>query len=230
MATELLAQALGVANRFYVLSRGRHNDTVETCYRLICRPQMRAVYPSFPMTHVVGLPETLAEIDAFRAELAKHFIAFDPADVDEKLLLDAAIAAAKDGRDFVEMEAGSFTGGREKLKVPVKQVLDIAGDVDGQIYARDFKMVRQSDMIVSLVPELPGSGSGGGMPGLSSGVERELHHAFEHGREVYVVWKPKRNPSPFITETATRVFKSTEEALQYFEEAGMFAQTNLFGH
>jgi adenylate kinase len=225
MATELLAQALGVANRFYVLSRGRHIDTVETCYRLICRPEMRTVYPSFPMTHVVGLPDTLAEIDAFRAELAKHFIAFDPADVDEKLLLDAAIAAAKDGRDFVEMEASSFTGGREKLKVPVKQVLDIAGDVDGQIYARDFKMVRQSDMIVSLVPELPD-----GMPGLSSGVERELHHAFEHGREVYVVWKPKRNPSPFITETATKVFKSTEEALQYFEDAGMFAQTNLFGH
>jgi hypothetical protein len=67
------------------------------------------------------------------------------------------------------------------------------------------------------------------MPGLSSGVERELHHAFEHGREVYVVWKPKRNPSPFITETATKVFKSTEEALQYFEKRGMFAQANLFG-
>ncbi len=230
MATELLAQALGVANRFYVLSRGRHIDTVETCYRLICRPDMRTVYPSFPMTHVVGLPDTLAEIDAFRAELAKHFIAFDPGDVDEKLLLDAAIAAAKEGKDFVEMDAGSFTGGREKLPVPVKQVLDIAGDVDGQIYARDFKMVRQSDMIVSLVPELPGSGSGGGMPGLSSGVERELHHAFEHGREVYVVWKPKKNPSPFITETATKVFKSTEEALRYFEDAGMFAQNNLFGH
>ncbi len=225
MATELLAQALGIGNRFYVLSRGRHQDTTETCFRLICRPEMRTVYPSFPMTHVVGLPDTLAEIDAFRAELAKHFIAFDPADVDEKLLLDAAIAAAKEGKDFVEMDAGSFTGGKEKLPVPVKQVLDIAGDVDGQIYSRDFKMVRQSDMIVSLVPELPD-----GMPGLSSGVERELHHAFEHGREVYVVWKPKRSPSPFITETATKVFRSTEEALAYFEEAGLFPQKNLFGH
>ena len=225
MATELLAQALGLGNRFYVLSRGRHADTIETCYRLICRPEMKKVYPSFPMTHVVGLPDTLAEIDAFRAELAKHFIAFDPADVDEKILLDAAIAAAKEGKDFVEVDAGSFSGGREKLRVSVKQVLDIAGDVDGQIYSRDFKMVRQSDMIVSLVPELPD-----GMPGLSSGVERELHHAFEHGRDVYVVWKPKRSPSPFITETATKVFDSTEQALHHFEHAGMFAQTNLFGH
>ena len=115
-------------------------------------------------------------------------------------------------------------GGKDKLRVPVKQVLDIAGDVDGQIYSRDFKMVRQSDMIVSLVPNLPD-----GSPGLSSGVERELHHAFEHGKEVYVVWKPAKAPSPFITETATKVFKSTSEALEYFEKQGMFGDKNLFG-
>lgn len=230
MATELMAQAVSAdgagPRNFYVLSRGRHQDTVETCFRLICKPEMRKVYPSFPMSHVVDMPDVLAEIDGFRASLAKHFVCFDPGDVDEKLLLDAAIAAAKEGRDFVEMKPGSFTGSAGKsLRVSVKQVLDIAGDVDGQIYARDFKLVDQSDMIVSLVPELPG-----GVPGLSSGVERELHHAFEHGKEVYVVWKPKKNPSPFITETATKVFKSVEEALGYFENAGMFVQANLFGH
>ncbi|MEM6331743.1 MAG: ATP-binding protein [Planctomycetota bacterium] len=226
MATELIAQALGIANRFYVLSRGRHQDTIETCFRLVCRPQMRTVYPSFPMTHVVSLPDVLKEIDAFREELARHFVAFDPGDVDEKLLLDNAIAAARNGEEFVMSDPpGSFSGSRDQMKVSVKQVLDIAGDVDGQIYARDFKMVRQSDMIVSLVPELPD-----GMPGLSSGVERELHHAFEHGKEVYVVWKPAKAPSPFITETATKVFKDTREALVYFDEAGMLPQTNLFGH
>jgi len=226
MATELAAQALGLGNKFYVVSRGRHADTTSTAYRLICRPEMKTVYPSFPMTHVVNMPDVLAEIDAFRAELAKHFIAFDPADVDEKLLLDKALEAARNGEDFIATDPpGSFSGAKEKLQVSVKQVLDIAGDVDGQIYTRDFKMVRQADMIVSLVPELPD-----GMPGLSSGVERELHHAFEHGRDVFVVWKPKRSPSPFITETATKVFKSTEEALAYFDEQGMFAQSNLFGH
>ena len=221
MATEMVAQALGL--RFYILSRGRHQETIETAFRLVCRPNMRTVYPSFPMTHVVSMPDVLAEIDAFRAELAKRFIAFDPGDVDEKLLLDAAIEAAKEGKDFLQMNAGSFSGGKETFPVSVKQVLDIAGDVDGQIYMRDFKLVDQSDMIVSLVPELPG-----GVPGLSSGVERELHHAFEHGKEVYVVWKPQRNPSPFITETATKVFRSTAEAISYFEAKGMFVQTSLF--
>ena len=80
-------------------------------------------------------------------------------------------------------------------------------------------------MIVSLVPELPS-----GVPGLSSGVERELQHAFEHGKEVYVVWKPRKNPSPFITETATKVFRSVDEAIAHFEEKNMLQQQTLFGH
>ncbi|NBX25980.1 MAG: hypothetical protein EBQ99_08035 [Planctomycetes bacterium] len=179
------------------------------------------------MSHVVDMPDVLAEIDHFRAELAKHFITFDPGDVDEKLLLDNAIAAAREGKDFIEVKAHSFGGRKDAppLRVSVKQVLDIAGDVDGQIYMRDFRLIDQSDMIVSLVPELPG-----GIPGLSSGVERELQHAWEHAKEVYVVWKPRKNPSPFITETATKIFRSVPEALAHFESQGMFAMKNLFGH
>lgn len=220
MATELLAQALGCANRFYVLARGRATDTTQTCFRLVCRPQIRKVYPSFPMTHVEHLPDTKAKIVQFRKDLARHFITFDPADVDEKLLLDQAIKATKAGQDFIEVAARD-----QPIKVSAKQVLDIAGDVDGQIYMRDFKLIDQSDMICSYVPELPG-----GLPGLSSGVERELQHAFEHGKEVYVIYKPDHTPSPFITETATQLFRSTEEAIAYFENEGMLTQTNLFGH
>ncbi len=62
----------------------------------------------------------------------------------------------------------------------------------------------------------------GGIPGVSSGVERELQHAFEHTKEVYVVWKPTKTPSPFITETATKIFSSVDDALGYFESKGCF--------
>jgi adenylate kinase len=231
LATELLAQAVPNA-RFYIMSRGRHADTRATLFRLTCRPQMRKVYPSFPMSHVVDMPDVLKEIDDFRAELAKHFICFDPGDVDEKLLLERALAAARDGKEFLEVAPHAFGGSRSTdaapIKVRVREVLDIAGDIDGQIYMRDFKLIDQSDMIVSLVPELPGR-DGKDIPGLSSGVERELQHAWEHTKEVYVVWKPKKSPSPFITETATKVFKSVPEALTYFEQKGMFGEKNLFG-
>jgi len=231
LATELLAQATGRQNQFYVVSRGRQADTVETCARLITRPDMRKVYPSFPMSHVVDMPEVLAEIDQFRAQLARHFIAFDPGDVDEKLLLDRAIAASRQSKEWLEVTPHSF-GGRasgggaaKPIRVSVREVLEIAGDIDGQIYMRDFKLIDQADMICSLIPELPG-----GVPGLSSGVERELQHAWEHTKEVYVVWKPKKNPSPFITETATKIFRSVDEAMKYFESKGMFPERDLFGN
>jgi len=227
LATELLSQAMP-SSKFYILSRGRHTDTRKTLFRLVCRPTMKKVYPSFPMSHVVDMPDVLAEIDEFRARLAEHFITFDPGDVDEKLLLERAIVAAREGKEFLDVAPHSFAGSKavgDPIRVRVREVLDIAGDIDGQIYMRDFKLIDQSDMIVSLIPELPG-----GVPGLSSGVERELHHAFEHTKEVYVVWKPKKSPSPFITETATKIFASVEEALAHFESKGMFGEKNLFGN
>lgn len=226
LATELMSQAVPGSD-FFIVSRGRHASTVRTMFRLVCRPEMRKVYPSFPMSHVVDMPDVLAEIDAFRARLAEQFITFDPGDVDEKLLLERALDAARKAEEFFVHEPHSFGAGKaaKAMRIRTKDVLDIAGDIDGQIYMRDFKLIDQSDMIVSYIPELEG-----GIPGLSSGVERELQHAWEHTKEVYVVWRPKRTPSPFITETATRIFSTVEEALQHFEEAGMFAQTNLFGH
>jgi adenylate kinase len=260
LATELLSQAImgaragapgsgastgtaapggggaGGGTNFYIVSRGRHNATTRTMFRLACRPTMRKVYPSFPMSHVVDMPDVLKEIDDFRAQLAEHFITFDPGDVDEKLLLDRALAKAKEGKidEWLDVTPHSFGGSKSAdpknpLRVRVREVLDIAGDIDGQIYMRDFKLIDQSDMIVSLIPELPGAG-GKDIPGLSSGVERELQHAWEHTKEVYVVWKPKKNPSPFITETATKIFRSVPEAIAFFEDKGMFGEKNLFGH
>jgi hypothetical protein len=97
------------------------------------------------------------------------------------------------------------------MTLKTADVAQISANILAQIYARDFKMIDQSDMIISLVPELPN-----GKPGLSSGVERELHHAFEGAKEVYVIWACKAMPSPFITETATRVFMNLDEAMTYF--------------
>jgi len=232
LATELMSRTIP-NSRFYILSRGRHAPTTRTLFRLVCRPGMRKVYPSFPMSHVVDMPEVLAEIDAFRAALAEHFVTFDPGDVDEKLLLDRAIAASKEGKDYLDVAPHAFGGSKaasaKPIRVRVREVLDIAGDIDGQIYMRDFKLIDQADMIVSYIPEIP-TASGTEFPGLSSGVERELHHAFEHTKEVFVVWKPRKAPSPFITETATRVFRTTDEALRYFEDNGYFSEKNLFGH
>ncbi|MGN6370040.1 MAG: AAA family ATPase [Phycisphaerae bacterium] len=244
LATEILARSIrrsadggkGLGNgglgsvsshgdaKFFCLSRGRTVPTAETLFRLIFRPNMKTVYPSFPMSHVMDLPETLAEIDAFRAKIAEKMIAFDPGDVDEKVLSDNAIKAATEGKQTMTV---TVNGAPMSLKVA--DLLQIVPDIDGQIYARDFMLVRQSDMIVSYIPELPGSDGKPGKPGLSSGVERELQHAHEHAKDVYVIWKPKKEPSPFVTQTANKVFRSIEEAFAFFETKGYFQPYSLFG-
>jgi adenylate kinase len=210
LATEILANILRGYGHFFMISRGRNISTTQTIHRLMFEPHLKKVYLSFPMSHVMDLPDTLAEIDQFKADINQHLICFDPADVDEFLLHKLADEAVQAGRDTITVPAAE---GPVTLKT--SEVVQISGDIMGQIYMRDFKMVDQADMIISLVPELPN-----GKPGLSSGVERELHHAFEGGKEVYVVWACRALPSPFITETATRVFRSTAEAIEHFRAKG----------
>jgi adenylate kinase len=210
LATEIIANIMRGYGHFYMISRGRNVPTVQTIYRLMFEREKKKVYLSFPMSHVMDLPQTLAEIDRFKAAINDHFITFDPADVDEFVLHTTAVKAMQEGRTTIEVQSAEGP-----ITLKTADVAQISGDIMGQIYARDFKMIDQSDMIISLVPELPS-----GKPALSSGVERELHHAYEGGKEVYVIWTCRGMPSPFITETATRVFTSTDETLDHFRQKG----------
>src|SRR3954464_4056867 len=213
LATEILANITRGYGSFYMVSRGRDVPTVQTIYRLMFERHRQKVYLSFPMSHVMDLPDTLNEILQFKATINQHFTTFDPADVDEYVMHTSAVKAMEEGKTTIEVQAAEG-----KITLKTADVAQISGDIMGQIYARDFKMVDQSEMIISLVPELPN-----GKPALSSGVERELQHAFEGGKEVFVIWACKGTPSPFITETAAKVFKSTEEAVEYFNSRGYLA-------
>jgi len=217
LGTELMARAIAGHGASHVIARGVETDTAMSVYRLLFEPYRRKVYPSFPMTHVMNMPEVLAEIDTFRDTLAEHFITFDPGDLDEKRLLFEAGAATQRGEKTFKVKVNGRT-----MAFRVDDVTSVADDIDGQIYARDFKLIDQSDMIVSYIPETKD-----GKPGLSSGVERELQHAYEITHEVYVIWRSKIEPSPFVTNTATRVFGSINEALRFFQGKGYIKDYQL---
>jgi adenylate kinase len=214
LATELLSRIVRGHKCFYICVRGG-DDLARTLVRLMFHPEMKKAYLSFPMSHVMDLPDTLAEIEEFRRAMKRYMICFDPADMEgEKPLTFQAIDAAREGHRTMTVGQGE-----QRVDLDVQELLGIIPDIDGQIYVRDFKLIDQADMIVSLIPAL-----GNGKPAISSGVERELQHAHESTRDVFVIWKPKCDPSPFITETATRVFRSTEEAMQFFLDNGYVPQ------
>ena len=206
LATELMSQVVGGHGRFYVWARGRDSDTAAALVRLMFQPRYRKMYLSFPMTHLPASSQLLPEVESFRREMKNHFTCFDPADVEEKELCALALQAAQEGLRSLDVGPPG-----QRVTVQTDQLMDIMTDIDGQIYARDFKLIDQADMICSLIPADPD-----GRPVLSSGVERELQHAHEATREVFVIWRSPATPSPFITETATAVFSSAAQAVQYF--------------
>ena len=225
LATELLSRIVcpsppsgqasaagGGYGRFFILARGEGDDAADALVNLIFNKNLKKAYLSFPMTHAdtgrAGGEELSSEIDQFRREMRRHFICFDPGDLEEKFLATLALKAVEEGHRTVETGPPG-----ERAVMETHQLLDIIPDIDGQIYARDFKLIDQADMIVSLIPELPD-----GRPAISSGVERELQHAHEATRDTFVIWRPKVAPSPFITETATHVFPTVEAAVKFFLE------------
>ncbi|MBL7154731.1 MAG: hypothetical protein ISS79_13535 [Phycisphaerae bacterium] len=138
------------------------------------------------------------------------FICLDPGDLEESFLPQYARRAEEKGLDYVETTALG-----RRVRLDLDEVRQIERDINSQIYARDFMLIDQSDMIISFVPTLAD-----GRAAISSGVERELQHAHEAAKEVYVIWAAKQTPSVFVTQTATKVFADTTDALEFFKTRG----------
>ncbi len=210
IATEMLCKGIDERTRFYCLARGAEQDTAEMCYRLVFEPQRPKAYLSYPMTHVAGMPEVLSQIQNFRQCMHEGFTCFDPGDLEESYLPWLAKEAKAKGHAQLELEV---TG--NPVKLDIEQIHQIEKDINSQIYSRDFLLIEQADMIISFIPTLPD-----GRAAISSGVERELQHAHESARQVYVIWQADYPPSVFVTQTATKVFDSMESAMRFFEQKG----------
>jgi len=208
LGTEMLCKGINESAPFYCIARGAEAETTETFYRLVFNGGTKRAYLSFPMTAVGNMEHVQNQINDFRRLMKQSFICFDPGDLEECYLPDKARRASKEGLSYVETNALG-----RKVRLDLNEVLQIQRDINSQTYARDFMLIDQAEMIISLVPSLED-----GRAAISSGVERELQHAHEAAKEVYVIWTARQNPSVFVTQTATKVFESVSEALDYFKD------------
>jgi len=208
IGTEMLCKGINDKIPFYCLARGAEKETAEAFCRLVFDGSAKRAYLSFPMTHVGDMEVVKKEIDEFRRLMKQSFICFDPGDLEESYLPNCAEKAAQEGLDSVEVTALG-----QEVRLDLEEVRQIERDINSQTYARDFMLIDQADMIISFIPTLPD-----GRAAVSSGVERELQHAHEAAKEVYVIWTAKRTPSVFITQTATKVFDNMAGALEFFKK------------
>jgi adenylate kinase len=214
IGTEMLCKGINEKIPFYCLARGSQEQTTDTFYKLVFDRSFRKAYLSFPMTAVGNIETVQKEISKFRRRMKPLFVCFDPGDLEESDLPHRAAQAQQAGLHAVEV-----TSLGRRIRLGLDEVRQIEGDINSQIYARDFMLIDQSDMIISFIPTMPD-----GRAAISSGVERELQHAHEAAKEVYVIWAAEQSPSVFVTQTATRVFKTMPEAVEYFEKIGYAAR------
>ena len=210
ICTEMLCKGINEKTPFYCLARGAGGENIETFYGLVFDGSTKKAYLSFPMTGVVDMEDVKEKINQFRQLIKRFFTCFDPGDLEESYLPYRTRQAIEKGLDFVEVtELG------QKVRLDLNQLQQIEGDINSQIYARDFLLIEQSDMIISFIPTLAD-----GRAAISSGVERELQHAHEAAKEVYVIWPAKQRPSIFVTQTATKVFTDLDCAIEFFRKKG----------
>ena len=218
LGTEMLCKGINDETPFYCLARGAEAETTEMFYGLVFNSHIKRAYLSFPMTSVGDMENVQSQINEFRRLMKQSFICFDPGDLEECYLPERARRASEEGLNYVEATAL----GRQ-VRLDLNEVRQIQRDINSQTYARDFMMIDQAQMIISLVPSLDD-----GRAAISSGVERELQHAHEAAKEVYVIWTARQNPSVFVTQTATRLFKNLTETIDFFRNKGYVRKnTNL---
>jgi adenylate kinase len=208
ISTEMLCKGINDRIPFYCLARGSEGETTETFYKLAFEHRAKKAYLSFPMTTIGNMKGVKKDIDEFRRLMKPLFICFDPGDLEESFLPRYAEEATRKGLDYVEVTAVG-----RKARLDLQEVRQIERDIKSQTYARDFMLIDQSDMIISFIPTMPD-----GRAIISSGVERELQHAHEAAKEVYVIWPAEETPSVFVTQTATKVFTDLYCAIEFFRK------------
>jgi adenylate kinase len=161
---------------------------LEPLYRLLFEPGSARAYLSYPMQHVA--PGEERGLAAFKARLARHYVVFDPADVNDALT-----------------EGLETTSDGSKDLAPRSRLQQHIAD---QIVERDYKLIEQSEAVVVFYDVA--------VP--SPGVISEMKFALESGKQVFGVWLPPSEPSVFFTRYCSTWFRSPDELFDSLKRRG----------
>ena len=202
LASEILASVLETPH--YVLGVSLEEEVstmpLDVMYSLMFEPWKMTSYVSYPISGARSRPDVWEKVVEYRRLARKYLTAFDPLMIDEKRLVDLAQRTA-DGTDEVECTALGQT-----VRLSRREIEAIAYDIDGQIVARDYKLIDQSEMIVAYFPV-----DASGEPLIAGGVQSEIEYAAASTKKVVILWEASREPTPFIGQRGDVLVRSLEE-------------------
>lgn len=189
-----------------------------TFENLIFEKYPRRVYLSYPITSTRGNPAAVEEINRFRREAhalgsTVHAAVFDPVAIDELALVKAQRESGDSGDVVVErsyrwplgVDVPLAEEPEWPIRLPAQEVSEVLGgsggrkgDVEDQIRSRDYRLVEASNCLAVYRPFFGGK--------KSEGVDAEIKHAVEHGREV-VAYHPRKDQTS-VGQATTHPFGS----------------------
>lgn len=192
-----LAASLVQGCKHYVVAKGHGPEVI---YKLIFENALPKAYLSYPISLTLGHKDIWDTIEDFRNRIKGLLTCFDPFTISESALITEYrnTKSQPKKRTYVNIPVES-----RKMRFGLGEIQQVIANIEGQIIARDFRLIEQSDMVVAYIPER------GGIPQLSEGVSRELAHAQDCTIDRYVIWPSSRAPSPFLQ--ATGVFQNVDD-------------------
>jgi hypothetical protein len=191
-----------VQNRdFYLLF---YADPPESMYRIAFEREVKKAYLSYPISFAT--PEQVKEVEAFRDELRKEIVIYDPLSVRDISWLSAAQALEKQGKDEISIPF-KLDGREEHVQVSIQEILEARDFLMDQTVNTDFKLIDQSDFIIVdyYDPDIH-----------SPGVNSEMQYAHDNGKDVYIYW-PQTKMSPFLERNITQHFTTQEDLIEFIK-------------
>ena len=203
IASEILASVLDIPH--YVLGVSLDEevslDPLEVVHHLMFESWRRKTYVSYPISEARVKQDIWEKVIRYRRLVRSYLTAFDPLMIREKGLLNLIQRQEQNETEDLEYEV------RGKSVLLSRQEIEaIIDDIDGQIVARDYKLIDQSDMVVAYFPA-----NTDGSPLIAGGVQSEIEHAAASTKEIIIVWEAPRDPTPFIGLRGDTLLKSLDE-------------------
>ena len=209
LASEILASVLDIPH--YVLGISLEEEVslepLEVMYHLMFEPWRKKTYVSYPISDARARPDIWEKVVRYRKLLRAYLTAFDPLMIGEKRLLDLAQQTQNEAED---MECPALG---ETVLLSRREVEAIRDDIDGQVVARDLKLIDQSEMLVAYFPAYAD-----GNPLIAGGVQSEIEHAEASTKDIVIVWEASRDPTPFIGQKGDGLLlRSLDELEDYLK-------------
>ena len=209
LASEILSSVLEVPH--YVLGVSLEEEVsaspLEVVYHLMFEPWRKKAYVSYPISEARARPDIWEKVIRYRRLARSYLTAFDPLMIDEKRLLDMV----RQGQAEAQYLECTVLG--KTVLLDRREIEAIRDDIDGQVVARDLKLIDQSEMVVAYFPA-----NAEGNPLVAGGVQSEIEHAESSTKDIVIVWEASRGPTPFIGRKGDGlVLRSLEELEGYLK-------------